>query len=72
MASSIYSQLNNNNTMFPNQQNLISQFNEFRKNFQGNPQQMVQQLLQNGNMSQQQYNQLRQMALQFKQLLGGS
>jgi len=58
--------------MFPNQQNLISQFNEFRKNFQGNPQQMVQQLLQNGNMSQQQYNQLRQMALQFKQLLGGS
>lgn len=58
--------------MFPNQQNLVSQFNEFRKNFQGNPQQMVQELLQNGSMSQQQYNQLRQMALQFKQLLGRS
>lgn len=72
MASSIYNQLNNNNNMFPNQQNLVSQFNEFRKNFQGNPQQMVQELLQNGSMSQQQYNQLRQMALQFKQLLGRS
>jgi len=58
--------------MFPNQQNLISQFNEFRKSFQGNPQQMVQQLLQNGTMSQSQFNSLRQMALQFKQLLGGS
>ena len=72
MASSIYNQLNNSSGIFPNQQNLINQFNEFRKNFQGNPQQMDQQLLQNGSMSQQQYNQLRQMALQFRQLLGGS
>lgn len=68
MASSIYNQLNNNN-YFSNSQNLINQFNEFRKTLQGNPQQMVQQLLQSGAMSQSQYNQLRQMAAQFQQML---
>ena len=68
MASSIYNQLNNNN-YFLNSQNLINQFNEFRKTLQGNPQQMVQQLLQSGQMSQSQYNQLRQMAIQFQQIL---
>ena len=68
MASSIYNQLNNNN-YFSNSQNLINQFNEFRKTLQGNPQQMVQQLLQSGAMSQSQYNQLRQMATQFQQML---
>ena len=69
MANSIYQQLNNGNNFFQNQQNLISQFNAFRKNLQGDPQQIVQQLLQNGQMSQSQYSQLRQMAQQFQQLL---
>jgi hypothetical protein len=69
MANSIYQQLNNGNNFFQNQQNLISQFNTFRKNLQGDPQQIVQQLLQNGQMSQTQYSQLRQMAQQFQQLL---
>ena len=69
MASSIYNLLNNNNYNFQNPQFLINQFNEFRKTLQGNPQKMVQQLLQNGSMSQSQYNQYRQMAQQFKQIL---
>lgn len=69
MASSIYNLLNNNNYNFQNPQFLINQFNEFRKTLQGNPQEMVQQLLQNGSMSQSQYNQYRQMAQQFKQIL---
>lgn len=70
MPNSIYQQLNNNSVnYFQNSQNLINQFNEFRKMLQGNPQQMVQQLLQNGRMSQSQYNQLREMASQFQQLL---
>ena len=69
MASSIYNLLNNNNYNFQNPQLLINQFNEFRKTLQGNPQEMVQQLLQNGSMSQSQYNQYRQMAQQFKQIL---
>ena len=69
MASSIYNLLNNNNYNFQNPQFLINQFNEFKKTLQGNPQEMVQQLLQNGSMSQSQYNQYRQMAQQFKQIL---
>lgn len=68
MASSIYNLLNNNYN-FQNPQILINQFNEFRKTLQGNPQQMVQQLLQNGSMSQAEYNQYRQMAQQFQQIL---
>jgi len=72
MASSIFQQLNNNynsGNLFPNPQYLVNQFNEFKNSLQGDPQQMVQQLLQSGRMSQSQYNQLRQMASQFQQIL---
>lgn len=74
MPNNIYQQLNNNNNNntpnnFQNpQQNLLQQFYDFRKNLQGDPQQIVQQLLQSGRMSQAQFNQLRQMASQFQQL----
>ena len=71
MPNSLYNQLNvnNNNINFNNPQNLIQQFNEFRKALQGDPQQIVEQLLQSGRMTQQQYAQLQQMATQFQQLL---
>ena len=49
--------------------NLIQQFNQFRANFQGNPQQQVQQLLSSGKMSQEQFNQLAGLANQFQRLL---
>lgn len=45
--------------------NLMQQFNQFRANFQGNPQQMVQNLIQSGKMTQQQFEQYSQMANQF-------
>ena len=48
---------------------MILQFNNFRNSFQGNPQQIIQQLLQNGKMSQSEFNQFRQMAMQFQNLL---
>lgn len=48
---------------------MIQQFNEFRQNFQGNPQQMVQQLMQSGRMSQADYNRFYQMAQQFMRIL---
>ena len=70
MASNVYQQLNNsNNNIFQNSQNLINQFNQFRNTLQGDPQQMVQQLLKSGRMSQQDYNYYRQMASQFQQFL---
>lgn len=49
--------------------NLIQQFNQFRANFNGNPQQQVQQLLSSGKMSQEQFNQLAGLANQFQRLL---
>ena len=48
---------------FNNMQNFMNQFNQFKQNFGNqNPQQVVQQLLDSGRMSQQQFNQLSQLA----------
>lgn len=49
--------------------NLIQQFQQFRASFQGNPQQQVQQLLNSGKMTQEQFNQLAGLANQFQRLL---
>lgn len=57
-----------NNLMF-NNNNIIEQFNKFKQNFQGNPQQTVQELLNSGRMTQNQFNQLSQMATQFQQMI---
>lgn len=45
--------------------NFMKQFNQFRQGIQGNPQQMVQNMLQNGQMSQDQFTQLSNMANQI-------
>lgn len=45
--------------------NLMQQFNQFCANFQGDPQQMVQQLIQSGRMTQQQFEQYSQLANRF-------
>ena len=63
MANNLYNLLNNSN------QNLVDRFNEFRNNLQGDPQRIVQQLLQSGRMTQAQFNQLSQMANQFQNFL---
>lgn len=51
--------------------NLIQQFQQFRQNFKGDPQQQVQQLLNSGRVSQEQYNQAVQLAQQFQRMMGG-
>ena len=56
-------------TPFGNMSNMIQQFNQFRETIQGDPKQQVQQLLNSGRMSQEQFNQLQQMAQQFQQML---
>ena len=51
--------------MFGNMQNMIANFNQFRQQIekQGiNPQQQVMQLMQQGKMSQQQFEELRRVA----------
>ena len=50
---------------FGGMMNFMNQFNQFRQGIQGNPQQMVQNMLQNEQMSQEQFNQLSGMAQQI-------
>ena len=51
------------------QNNLLRRFQQFRQSFQGDPKQQVQQLLNSGKISQQQYDRAVQMAQQFQQML---
>lgn len=55
--------------MYTNPMQMILEFNRFRQGFSGDPRQAVQNLLNSGQMSQQQYNQLQGMANQFVQML---
>lgn len=48
---------------------MMSDFQKFRAGFQGDPKAEVQKLLQSGQMSQQQLDQLQSMAKQFMQFL---
>ena len=48
--------------------NMLMQFAQFANSFRGNPQQMIQQMLNSGQISQQQYQQAVQMANQFSQM----
>jgi len=47
----------------------VNQFNQFRNNFQGDPEQQVKQLISSGRMTQDQFAQLGQMATEFMKLL---
>ena len=47
----------------------LTQFNQFRSAFTGNPEQQVKQLISSGHMSQEQFNQLAQTANQLRQLI---
>lgn len=49
---------------------ILEQFNQFRQNFRGDPQQRVQELLNSGRVTQAQYNQAVQMAQQFQKFIG--
>jgi hypothetical protein len=49
--------------------NMLGKFQDFQRSFNGDAQQEVQRLLNSGQMSQQQFNQLSQMATQFQQML---
>lgn len=50
-------------------QRMMQQFQQFKANFQGDPQQEVQKLLQSGKITQQQLNQIQQMAKQFQTMV---
>ena len=48
---------------------MVQQFNQFKANFKGDPKAEVEKLMQSGKLSQQQLNQLQQMAKQFQSLM---
>lgn len=74
MGNPIFNAIKSQNSspgVFGNMNNIISQFNQFRAGLQGDPQSMVQQLINSGKMSQQQFEQFSNMAKQFQGMLGG-
>lgn len=58
------------NGQFGNMTGLVQQFQQFKNAFQGDPRQQVQQLLNSGQVSQQQYNQAVQTAKALQKMLG--
>lgn len=48
---------------------MMQQYQQFKANFQGDPRATVEKLMQSGQMSQQQFNQLMQVAQQFQRLM---
>ena len=64
MSNPLYQQMGSN------QNDLIQRFQQFKQSFRGNPQQQIQQMLNSGKISQQQYNQAVQKAQALAKLLG--
>ena len=60
------------NQMQPQNQftQMMQRFQQFRQTFQGDPRQQVQNLLNSGKVSQQQYNNAVQMAQQLQRMMG--
>lgn len=54
----------------PQMSGLMQRFQQFKQAFTGDPKQRVQDLLNSGRISQQQYNQAVQMANQIQKMMG--
>lgn len=72
MSSPLFDMMGNSPIHGPmgQMQQMMSAFQQFKANFKGDPQQEVQRLLNSGQMTQQQYNQLQQMANQMSRMMG--
>lgn len=57
------------NTPMGNIQNLINQYRQFRNTFNGDPQQKIQEMLNSGQITQEQVNQARSMATEFQKFM---
>lgn len=64
MSNPLYDQFGNKGG-----NDFISQFNQFKKSFSGNPQQMIQQMLNSGKITQDQLNSAMQRANQLMKLM---
>lgn len=68
MANPLFQALNGNQN--GNTQNIARAFENFRRGFHGDARQVVQNMLNTGQLSQAQFNQLAQEANQLMQILG--
>ena len=67
MSNPLFNALGGNNPLGNN--NILSQFQQFREQMQGkNPQEEINKLLQSGRINQQQLNQVQQMAQQMQSI----
>jgi len=71
MSNPLFSMFGGMNSMpNNNMMNLIQQLNQFKQSFSGDPRQQVQQLLNSGKVTQDQYNRAVQMANQLQRMMG--
>lgn len=66
MANYLFNQLGN----MGQYAEMLKQFNQFKQNFTGDPRQQIQQMLNSGKITQQQYNDAVQKANAFAKMLG--
>lgn len=62
----LFQQFNSNNPA----DSVVSRFNQFRQNFKGNPQEIIQQMMNSGKITQAQYNAAVQQAQALSKMLG--
>lgn len=68
MSNPLFNMMRSN--QFGNATGIIEQFHKFKQSFNGNPQQQVQELLNSGKVTQEQYNQAVQQAKALQKMLG--
>ena len=56
--------------MMPQGNNLLQRLMQFQRTLQGDPRQQIQQMMNSGRITQEQYNQAAQMATQIQRMLG--
>ena len=64
MANPLYSMINQNQS-----NDFIKRFQQFKKSFSGDPQEMIQQMLNSGKITQAQYNKAVQLAQQLSKMV---
>ena len=70
MSNPFYGVLGGQNALPGNMNNLINRFKQFKRTFSGDPRQQIQQMLNSGQITQEQYNNAAQMATQLQRVLG--
>lgn len=68
MSNSLFNEFQPQNPL-TQMQNFLTQFNQYRSTFQGNPEAQVKQFLQSSRMSQEQFNQLAQTATMLRKFI---